>query len=66
LPRGQVQARIDAALAASGRIVNNAYAPSWWTLADPEGSEFDLTIWGWATARPTMEGTELDLRAGQL
>jgi 4a-hydroxytetrahydrobiopterin dehydratase len=42
----QVQARIDAALAAGGRIVSDANAPGWWTLADPEGNEADLAIWG--------------------
>ena len=45
VPHDQVQARIDAALAAGGRIVNDAHAPGWWTLADPEGNEADLAIW---------------------
>jgi 4a-hydroxytetrahydrobiopterin dehydratase len=46
VPYDQVQARIDAALAAGGRIVSDAHAPGWWTLADPEGNEADLAIWG--------------------
>jgi 4a-hydroxytetrahydrobiopterin dehydratase len=46
VPHDQVQARIDAALAAGGRIVSDAHAPGWWTLADPEGNEADLAIWG--------------------
>jgi 4a-hydroxytetrahydrobiopterin dehydratase len=46
LPHDQVQARIDAALAAGGRIVSDAHAPGWWTLADPEGNEADLAVWG--------------------
>jgi 4a-hydroxytetrahydrobiopterin dehydratase len=46
VPHDQVQARIDAALAAGGRIVSDANAPGWWTLADPEGNEADLAIWG--------------------
>jgi 4a-hydroxytetrahydrobiopterin dehydratase len=46
LPHDRVQARIDAALAAGGRIVSDAHAPGWWTLADPEGNEVDLAIWG--------------------
>ena len=46
VPHDQVQARIDAALAAGGRIVSDAHAPLWWTLADPEGNEADLAIWG--------------------
>jgi 4a-hydroxytetrahydrobiopterin dehydratase len=45
LPHDQVQARIAAALAAGGRIVNDANAPGWWTLADAEGNEVDLAIW---------------------
>ncbi len=46
VPHDQVQARIDAALAAGGRIVSDVNAPGWWTLADPEGNEADLAIWG--------------------
>jgi 4a-hydroxytetrahydrobiopterin dehydratase len=46
VPHDQVQARIAAALAAGGRIVSDAHAPGWWTLADPEGNECDLAIWG--------------------
>jgi 4a-hydroxytetrahydrobiopterin dehydratase len=46
VPHDQVRARIDAALAAGGRIVSDAHAPEWWTLADPEGNEADLAIWG--------------------
>jgi 4a-hydroxytetrahydrobiopterin dehydratase len=42
----EVEGRIAAALAAGGRIVNDAHAPHWWTLADPEGNEVDLAIWG--------------------
>jgi 4a-hydroxytetrahydrobiopterin dehydratase len=45
VPYDQVQARIEAALAAGGRIVSD-HAPHWWTLADPEGNEADLAIWG--------------------
>ena len=41
LPIGDAQARVDAALAAGGRIVFDR-APSWWTLADPEGNEADI------------------------
>jgi 4a-hydroxytetrahydrobiopterin dehydratase len=46
VPADHVQARIDAALAAGGTIVSDAHAPGWWTLADPEGNEADLAIWG--------------------
>jgi 4a-hydroxytetrahydrobiopterin dehydratase len=46
LPRDQVEARIAAALAAGGHIVSDANAPGWWTLADSEGNEVDLAVWG--------------------
>jgi 4a-hydroxytetrahydrobiopterin dehydratase len=46
VPSDQVEARIAAALAAGGSIVSDAHAPGWWTLADPEGNECDLAIWG--------------------
>lgn len=46
VPTDQVQARMEAALAAGGTIVSDAHAPGWWTLADPEGNECDLAIWG--------------------
>jgi 4a-hydroxytetrahydrobiopterin dehydratase len=45
LPEDQARARIDAAVAAGGRIVNDAHAPGWWTLADPEGNEVDVAPW---------------------
>jgi 4a-hydroxytetrahydrobiopterin dehydratase len=45
LPEDQARARIDAAVAAGGRIVSDAHAPEWWTLADPEGNEVDVAPW---------------------
>jgi len=45
LPEDQARARIDAALAAGGRVVNDEHAPYWWTLADPEGNEIDVAPW---------------------
>jgi 4a-hydroxytetrahydrobiopterin dehydratase len=45
IPADQAQPRIDAALAAGGRIVDDSHAPGWWTLADPEGNEVDVAIW---------------------
>jgi 4a-hydroxytetrahydrobiopterin dehydratase len=42
LPRTQAQARIDAALAAGGRMVYDANAPEWWTLEDPAGNQADI------------------------
>lgn len=45
VPRDQVDARLEAALAAGARVVNDASAPEYWTLADPEGNEVDLAPW---------------------
>jgi 4a-hydroxytetrahydrobiopterin dehydratase len=45
MPEDQAHARIQAAVAAGGRIVNDAHAPGWWTLADPEGNEVDVAPW---------------------
>jgi 4a-hydroxytetrahydrobiopterin dehydratase len=45
LPEDQARARIDSAVAAGGRLVNDVHAPAWWTLADPEGNEVDVAPW---------------------
>lgn len=42
VPAEQAEARIQAALAAGGRMVRDEFAPSWWTLADPAGNEADI------------------------
>jgi 4a-hydroxytetrahydrobiopterin dehydratase len=42
VPYDNAQARVDAALAAGGTLVYDEAAPSWWTLADPEGNEADV------------------------
>ncbi len=42
VPGEQAQARIDAALAAGGRIVFDENAPSWVTLEDPAGNQVDV------------------------
>jgi len=35
----QAQPRIEAALAAGGRLVTDEFAPRWWVLADADGNE---------------------------
>ncbi|PPG37920.1 VOC family protein [Pseudoclavibacter sp. RFBA6] len=45
VPRDHVDARLEAALAAGGRVINDTSAPEYWTLADPEGNEVDLAPW---------------------
>lgn len=42
VPHEVAEGRVAAAVAAGGRIVNDAGAPEWWTLADPEGNEVDV------------------------
>lgn len=42
VPHDVAEARVAAAVAAGGRVVNDAGAPEWWTLADAEGNEVDV------------------------
>ena len=46
VPREQAEARVNAALAAGGRMVRDEHAPSWWTLADAAGNEVDIATVG--------------------
>jgi 4a-hydroxytetrahydrobiopterin dehydratase len=43
LPYEQAEARIAAAVAAGGTVIYDKRAPAWWTLADPEGNEADIS-----------------------
>jgi 4a-hydroxytetrahydrobiopterin dehydratase len=52
--REQVEARLEAALAAGGRIVDESHAPSHWTLADRAGNR--VCICGWPDAAVQTEG----------
>jgi 4a-hydroxytetrahydrobiopterin dehydratase len=45
VPHDQAQARLEAALAAGGRLLSDAEAPAFWVLADPEGNEACITTW---------------------
>jgi 4a-hydroxytetrahydrobiopterin dehydratase len=42
LPEGEALRRVDACLAAGGRLVTDTHAPSWWVVADAEGNELCL------------------------
>ena len=42
VPHDVAEARVAAALAAGGRLVDDSHAPHWWTLADAEGNEVDV------------------------
>ncbi|HEY7705223.1 MAG TPA: VOC family protein [Acidimicrobiia bacterium] len=44
LPADQAEARVAAALAAGGRLVDSN-APEWWTLASPENHGVDIAAW---------------------
>ena len=44
VPDDQAEARVAAAVAAGGSVVFDAYAPDWWTVADPEGNELDIAV----------------------
>jgi 4a-hydroxytetrahydrobiopterin dehydratase len=45
VPHDEARPRIQATLAAGGRIVYDAEAPAFWVLADPEGNEACITTW---------------------
>jgi len=46
VPHDQAEGRVAAAIAAGGRLVTDAHAPAWWTLADAEGNEADVCTYG--------------------
>ncbi|MBG6239724.1 4a-hydroxytetrahydrobiopterin dehydratase [Mycetocola sp. CAN_C7] len=41
----QAQARVDSALAAGGRLVDDSHAPDWWSLASPDNHGVDIASW---------------------
>jgi 4a-hydroxytetrahydrobiopterin dehydratase len=41
----QAEARVAAAIAAGGHLVNDEPAPAWWVLADQEGNEVCVATW---------------------
>lgn len=43
--RERVQARLEAAVAAGGRIVDDSHAPSHWTLSDKAGNRVCICAW---------------------
>lgn len=45
VPADEAQARVDAALAAGGRLVSDAYAPAFWSLASPDNHGVDIASW---------------------
>jgi len=49
--REQIQTRLEAAIAAGGRIVDESHAPSHWTLADRAGNRVCICAWPDAYSR---------------
>ncbi|SFR93357.1 4a-hydroxytetrahydrobiopterin dehydratase [Microbacterium sp. cf046] len=45
VPADQAQARVDAALAAGGRLADDSYAPAFWSLASPDNHGIDIASW---------------------
>ena len=45
VPSEQARARVDAALAAGGRIADESHAPDWWSLASPDNHGVDIASW---------------------
>ena len=45
VPHDEATRRIQAAVAAGGRLLSDDRAPAWWVLADVEGNEVCVTTW---------------------
>jgi len=45
VPHDVAQQRVDAILAAGGRMLGDRYAPAWWSLIDSEGNVVDVCTW---------------------
>lgn len=45
VPADQAQARVDAAVAAGGRLADDSHAPAWWSLASPDNHGVDIAAW---------------------
>ena len=50
--REHVEARLEAALAAGGRIVDDSEAPGYWTLADHAGNRVCIAAWPDGSTQP--------------
>jgi 4a-hydroxytetrahydrobiopterin dehydratase len=65
--REHVKARIETAIAAGGRIVDESHAPSHWTLADRAGNRVCICAWpDGFTRRPLSQPWKCLLRSSGL
>lgn len=56
----QVKARLEAAVAAGGRIVDESHAPAHWTLADRAGNRVCICAWPDGSLRGAADGRSED------
>lgn len=45
VPADRARARVDAAIAAGGRLADGSHAPAWWSLASPDNHGVDIASW---------------------
>ena len=45
VPASEGQARVDAALAAGGRLVDDSNAPAYWSVASPDNHGVAIASW---------------------
>jgi 4a-hydroxytetrahydrobiopterin dehydratase len=45
VPADVARSRVEAALAAGGRLADDSHVPEWWTLASPENHGVDIAAW---------------------
>lgn len=55
VPQDHVQDRLEAALAAGGRIVDDSEAPRWWTLSDRAGNRVCIAAWPDGASKATPD-----------
>ena len=54
--RERVKARLEAAVAAGGSIIDESHAPSYWTLADRAGNRVCICAWPDGAIRRLLDG----------
>jgi 4a-hydroxytetrahydrobiopterin dehydratase len=62
--RDQAEARLQAAVAAGGRLVDDSSAPSWWILADRSGNKVCIAAWPDGAVAPKPDSSTEDGAGG--